>query len=186
MLSGICIRVGYKKKAIAAYERLMGIYERGYPVEDRQKVETIERLGSLYVDDQRYEQAIQIYTSLVKITSSSYAKFKLAIAYGLDGDYRQAIQLLEEVRNEKPEALVVYNKLAWAHALNGDDHLALSFYNQALAIDAFDLFSLFHLGQYYHIVGDRRRAKEYFQRLYNADMVGDYSVRARKITGDDR
>lgn len=186
MLGGICIRVGYKKKAIAAYERLMGIYERGYPVEDRQKIETIERLGSLYVDDQRYEQAIQIYTSLAKITSSPYAKFKLAIAYGLDGDYRQAIQLLEEVRNEKPEALVVYNKLAWAHALNGDDHLALSFYNQALAIDAFDLFSLFHLGQYYHIIGDRRRSNEYFQRLYNADKVGDYSARARKITGDDR
>ena len=81
MLGGICIRVGYKKKAIAAYERLMEIYERGYPVEDRQKIETIERLGSLYVDDQRYEQAIQIYTSLVKITSSSYAKFKLEIAY---------------------------------------------------------------------------------------------------------
>ena len=186
MLGGICIRVGYKKKAIAAYERLISIYERGYPVEDRQKIETIERLGSLYVDDQRYEQAIQIYTSLVKITSSSYAKFKLAIAYGLDGDYRQAIQLLEEVRNEKPEALVVYNKLAWAHALNGDDHLALSFYNQALAIDAFDLFSLFHLGQYYHIIGDRRRSNEYFQRLYNADKVGDYSARAKKITGDDK
>jgi hypothetical protein len=28
-----------------------------------------------------------------------------------------------------------------SYALRGDDRLALSFYNQALAVDAFDLFS---------------------------------------------
>jgi serine/threonine protein kinase len=185
MLGGICIRVGYKRKAITAYERLMVIYERGYPVENRQKIEVIERLGSLYLDEQFYEKAIEIYRSLVKINSSSYSKFKLSIAYGLDGEYRQAIQLLEEVRQEKPDVLVVYNKLAWAHALNGDDQLALSFHNQALAIDAFDLFSLFHLGQYYHIIGDRRRSSEYFQRLFTADKIGDYSAKAKKLTGED-
>lgn len=50
---------------------------------------------SYTLDDQRYEPAVQIYTSQVKIPSSSYAKFKLAITYGLDGDYRLSIQLLE-------------------------------------------------------------------------------------------
>ena len=158
--------------------------KRGYPVEDRQRTEVIERLGSLYIDEQCYQKAIKIYTSLVKISSSSYSKFKLAIAYGLDGNYRQSIQLLEEVRGEKPEATVVYNKLAWAHTLNGDDHLALSFYNQALAMDAFDLFSLFHLGEYYHIIGDRRRSNEYFQRLFGVDKIGDYSAKAKRLTGE--
>ena len=81
--------------------------------------------------------------------------------------------------------MVVYNKLAWAHTLNGDDNLALSFYNQALAIDAFDLFSLYHLGQYYYIIGDQRRANDYFKRLYEADRIGEYTKKVHKLIGGD-
>ncbi len=47
------------------------------------------------------------------------------------------------------------------------------------AINAFDLFSLFHLGQYYHIIGDFAGQMN-IQRLYNADKVGDYSARVKK------
>ena len=46
---------------------------------------------------------------------------------------------------KRPDAVVIYSKLGWAHALNGNDRLALSFYNQALALEAFDVFSLFDL-----------------------------------------
>lgn len=111
-----------------------------------------------------------------------YSRFRLAVAVGLDGDYGRAIQLLETVRAERPDAVVVYSKLAWAHALNGNDRLALSFYNQALALDAFDLFSLFELGKYYFMVGDRRRAREYFERVMEADKQGFYTDRVREFT----
>ena len=90
--------------------------------------------------------------------------------------------MLETVRAERPNAVVVYSKLGWAHALNGNDRLALSFYNQALALDAFDLFSLFELGKYYFMVGDRRRAREYCERVIDADKQGFYSDRVRELT----
>jgi len=51
----------------------------------------------------------------------------------------------------------VYSKLGWAHALDGNVRQELSFYHQALALDAYDLFGLIELGKYYFMMGDRRR-----------------------------
>ena len=39
MLGGICMRLGYHRKAAEAYERLLATYERGYPVEPSQSCE---------------------------------------------------------------------------------------------------------------------------------------------------
>lgn len=181
MLGGICLRLGYYQKAINAYEKLLATYNRGYPVELHQKREVIERLGQLYIQKREYNKAIDIYKELVALWNTPYSRFRFAIAVGLDGDYPRAIELLEEVRDKRSDAVIVYSKLGWAHALNGDDRLALSFYNQALAMDAFDLFSLFQLGQYYHMIGDKRRSKEYFQRVLEADRSGDYAVKVREL-----
>jgi len=184
MLGGICLRLGYHRKATDAYERLLATYERGYPVEVHQRREVLERLGQLHIQLQNYAKAVVVYETLVDLVDRPYSHFRLAIAAGLDGDYDRAIELLERVRRDRPDAVVVYSKLAWSHALNGNDRLALSFYNQALALDAYDLFSLFHLGQYYHMVGDRRRSAEYFKRVIDADREGAYTAKVHELLGD--
>jgi tetratricopeptide (TPR) repeat protein len=182
MLGGICLRLGYHRKAAEAYEQLLAAYDRGYPVEIHQRHEIFERLGQLYINLQRYGEAVAIYERLVGALDRPYSRFRLAVAAGLDGDYARAIHLLESVRAERPDAVVVYSKLGWAHALDGNDRLALSFYNQALALDAYDMFSLFELGKYYYMVGDRGRAREYFQRVLDDDKQGDYAERVRELT----
>ena len=182
MLGGICLRLGYQRKAAEAYEQLLATFDRGYPVESLQRREVLERLGQLYIGLQRYGEAVDVYERLVHAVDRAYSRFRLAVATGLDGDYKRAIQLLESVRAEKPDVVVVYSKLGWAHALDGNDRLALSFYNQALVLDAYDLFSLFELGKYYYMVGDRRRARGYFQRVLDTDNQGNYAERVRELT----
>ena len=182
MLGGICVRLGYHRKAAEAYEQLLAAFDRGYPVEGNRRGEVLERLGELYINLQRYGDAVAIYERLVDAVDRTYSRFRLAVAVGLDGDYVRAIQLLESVRAERPDAVVIYSKLGWAHALNGNDRLALSFYNQALALEAFDVFSLFELGKYYFMVGDRRRAGEYFDRAIDADKQGKYAERIHELT----
>jgi len=183
MLGGVCLRLGYQRKAAEAYEQLLATFERGYPVEDQQRREVLERLGQLYVGLQRYAEAVAIYERLLEHLDRPYTRFRLAVAVGLDGNYKRSIQLLESVRADRPDAVVVYSKLGWAHALDGNDRQALSFYNQALALDAFDLFSLFELGKYYFMMGDRRRAREFFQRVVDGDKQGSYAERVREIAG---
>lgn len=184
MLGGICVRLGYHHKATEAYERLLAAYDRGYPVEMHQRREVLERLGQLHVVEQQYGRAVEVYEELVRVLDRPFSRFRLAVALGLDGQFVRAISLLEDVRKARPDAVVVYSKLGWAHALNGDDRLALSFYNQALALDAFDLFSLYQMGQYFHMVGDRRRSAEYFRRVVDADRDGTYAAKVRELLGD--
>ena len=184
MLGGICLRLGYYQRAAEAYEGLLSTYDRGYPVDVDQRREVLERLGQLYVQQQQYGKAVHVYEELGRICERPHARFRLAIACGLDGDYPRSIALLEIVRRERPDAVVVYSKLGWAHSLNGGDRLALSYYNQALALDANDLFSLFQLGQYYYMVGDRRRSAEYFKRVVQSDRDGSYVLRVKALVGE--
>ncbi len=181
MLGGICMRLGYFQKAGDAYEQVLAAYTRGYPAERQQCEEVLDRLGEIYTLQQKYDKALRFYEQRSQLSGSPLALFRTAIAAGLSGHYDQAIQLLERVRKARPEAVVVYSKLGWAHALNGDDRLAISYYNQALAMDGHDGFSLYQLGQYYFLLGDRRRANEYFSRLAAVDFESSYSERVRKL-----
>jgi len=184
MLGGICLRLGYHQRAAEAYESLLSTYDRGYPVDVEQRREVLERLGQLYVQQQQYGRAVRVYEELGRICNRPHARFRLAIAYGLDGNYPRSIALLEIVQKERPDAVVVYTKLGWAHSLNGSDRLALSYYNQALALDGNDLFSLFQLGQYYYVVGDRRRSAEYFKRVIQGDRDGSYAKLIKELIGE--
>ena len=185
LLGGIYLRMGYLNKAVETYERVLAAYERDFPATDAQLRGVLERLGQLYTQTQRYRQAVRSYERLLTVTDNpTYACFRLAVALGLDADYRRAIQLLEEVRRERPDAVVVYSKLGWAYMLEGDIRQALSYYNQALVLDAGDLFSLFQLGRYHWIVGKRAQARGYFERLRQHDRGGVYAQRVGEILGE--
>lgn len=184
MLGGICLRLGYRRKALDVYVRLLAAYDGGFPTEPQERQEVLARVAELYTELQRYQEAIMAYEELLRSSQGKvYWRFRLAITFGLNGEYDRAIELLEEVRREKPGAAIVHAKLGWAHALNGNDSLALSFYNQALVYDAFEVFSLFRLGEYYYTVGDRRRAGEYFRRVLECDREGSYASAVKKYLG---
>jgi len=182
LLGSIYLRMDYPSKALEIYEQVLAAYEREFPATDTQIRDVLERLGQLYTQTQHYRQAVQTYERLLGVTDKPvYAEFQLAVALGLDADYRRAIQLLEEVRRERPDAVVVYSKLGWAHMLEGDTRQALSYYNQALVLDKGDLFSLFELGKYYWIMGKRSQARGYFERVLQHDRTGKYKERVGRI-----
>lgn len=175
MLAAICLRSQYLEKAKTTFQTLLEKYDRGYPVEKDQRLYVLRKLGDLYIHTHDYTAAIQAWRRLVnEADNKPLAKFKLAVAFGLDGQYKLSIQLLEEVKESFPDSVVVYSKLGWAYALAGNYRQAISYYNQALVIDPADLFSLFELGKYYWITGDKPRAYKYFQRIEKFDRVGKY------------
>jgi tetratricopeptide (TPR) repeat protein len=186
LLGAIYVRMGYPHKALETYEKVLAAYQRDFPATSTQMRELLERLGELYIQTQHYRQAVQAYEQLLTVTTNlTYAKFRLAVALGLDADYRKAIRLLEEVRQERPDAVVVYTKLGWAHELIGDTRQAMSYYNQALVLDPADLFSLYALGKYHWIMGQRLRARSYLDRVRQQDSRGEYTERLQEILGPD-
>jgi len=184
MLAAIYLRSHYYSQAKDAFNRLLEKYDHGYPVEPEQLAYVLQKLGELYIKMQEYEAAIQTWKRFFSVTEhKTLAKFKLSIAYGLDGAYKKSIDLLEEVRDEAPGSIVVYSKLGWAYALAGDFQQAISYYNQALVIDPSDLFSLFELGKYYRIRSDHRRALKYFKKIEKYDRSGEYTNKVNALYG---
>lgn len=182
MLAAVCLRSNYLEKAKKAFQQLLEIYDRGYPVEKEQRLYVLRKLGDLYIKTNNYGEAIQILERIISETNeNSVDKFKLAIAYGLDGQYKKAIKLLEEVKESHQDSVVVYDKLGWAYALAGNYRQAISYYNQALVIDPTDLFSLFELGKYYWILGDKQKANKYFERIQRYDRTGEYLERIKML-----
>jgi tetratricopeptide (TPR) repeat protein len=185
LLGSIYVRMAYPIRAMETYERVLAAYDNDFPATPSQIQDVLERLGRLYIQTKRYQRAVKTYERLLTITDHpTYIRFKLAMACGLDADYRRAIKLLEKVRQDRPDAAIVYSKLGWACMLDGDTRQALSYYNQALLIDDADLLSLFELGRYYWIIGDRSRARGYFERVRVHDRQGDYQARVRQILGE--
>jgi serine/threonine protein kinase len=82
MLGGICLRLGYHQRATEAFESLLSAYDLGYPVEQDQRREVLERLGQLYTLQQQYDKAVQVYEQLVRAFDRPYARFRLATAAG--------------------------------------------------------------------------------------------------------
>ena len=182
LLGAIYVRMGYPHKALETYEKVLASYQRDVPVSDRQMRDVLERLGDLYIKTQRYREAVRTYQQLLPVSDNiTYAKFRLAVAYGLDADYRKAIQMFEEVRRERPDAAVVYSKLGWAYRLEGNFRQAISYFNQALLIDPGDLLSLYELGEYHWIIGDRSTARRYFERVRQNDAKGQYAERVQQL-----
>jgi serine/threonine protein kinase len=183
MLAAICMRSHYLEKAKLAFQTLLEKYDRGYPVEKEQRIYVLRKLGDLYIRTHNYTAAIQVWRRLVdEADNKPLAKFKLAVAYGLDGQYKSSIELLEEVKESYPDSVIVYNKLGWAYALAGNYRQAISYYNQALVIDPADLFSLFELGKYYWITGDKPRANKYFVRIEKYDRTGEYKEKVGTLS----
>jgi eukaryotic-like serine/threonine-protein kinase len=182
LLGGICLHLGYHHKALNVYQKLLATYDQGYPVGLEQLKDVLERLGNLFLTTQHYEPAIDVYERLVDLTQRNpYYVFKLAIVSGMNGNYKHAIELLEEVQQVRTDSVAVYSKLGWAYMAEGNVRQALSFYNQALILDSADLFSLYELGRYYLITGDRQRARMYFERLQINDKVGEYNQKVLRL-----
>ena len=186
MLAAICLRSQYLEKAKTVFQTLLETYDRGYPVEKDQRLYVLMKLGDLYIRTHDYTAAIQSWQKLVNESDNKpLAKFKLAVALGLDGKYKKSIQLLEEVKENYPDSVIVYNKLGWAYALAGNYRQAISYYNQALVIDSADLFSLFELGKYYWITGDKPRAIKYFVRIEKYDRTGEYREKVGNLNNEN-
>jgi len=103
------------EKAKKTFNRLLGKYDSGYPAETDQLSYVICKLAELHIQTNEYEVAVLMWRQFYDIAADkTLATFKLAIAYGLNGQYKKAICLLDEVRTERPGAVSIYSKLGWA------------------------------------------------------------------------
>lgn len=182
MLAALYLRADYHEKAKETFNKLLVKYDNGYPVEREHLSYILKKLGDMNIETKDFESAIKVLKKLEENTNDKeMAKFKLAIAYGLNAEYKKSIKLLEEIYKEIPDSVLVCRKLGWAYRLSGNDRQSISYYNQALAIESSDLASLYGLGEYYFYTGDHKKANKYFEKINKYDINNIYSKKLSNL-----
>jgi tetratricopeptide (TPR) repeat protein len=158
-------RLGRNRLARQTYERALAWQAaHGVPVSDRRQA--MERLGEILVAEKDYEAAVQTYHTLHEsFPADSWLALRYGIALGLAGRQRDAIVLLEVVRQARPRSALVHATMGFAFLQLRDNEQAEQYFNEALMLDEFQPTALYHLALLRGIDGRMDRARLYYQRL---------------------
>lgn len=88
------------------------------------------------------------------------------------GDYRTAIDLLEQVVASEPDNADAYNELAFSHRKLGEVAPALRYYERALSLDPEHRGAHEYLGELYLQLDDLAKARAHLARLDDLCWLG--------------
>jgi serine/threonine-protein kinase len=96
---------------------------------------------------------------------ASHLVADLATIYGIEGQYDEAIRLLQQTLEIDPKSMYVQLKLAWAYDLKGNYEDAIATYNRVIDQIGRDPYTLAYLGRAYAMSGHRVEAQRIVREL---------------------
>ncbi len=145
------------------------VYRRGFNA-------AIPGLLPLVLGDQwwnlgEHETALALYETSVAAGNPELpqARWKLAHAYLSRGHTSRALELLAPLEAAFPSQYEVVAGLGLVYSRTSEDAKAVAYLERALALRPPDTVLLNSLGESYRKLGNREKAKEYFQRSLDLD-----------------
>ena len=168
----------YKAGDIAS---ALGTLQRGsYELEDNLAIAHL--LARVYIDDQRYEDAIVELERVLDGEPENYdAYYDLGHVYFELGDYEGAISNFENVLEYKEDSELLFYSLAQAYEANNEIDKAISNYLKAIAVN--DKFTLAYkkVGILFMARGDYEDAIEYFENYTEFDIPEGEKASVNKL-----
>jgi len=161
------------KKALSAhskgdYKKALELYEEAYS-KGMDQPRLLRAYSILLIRTNRFDQALEVIKKMEKtpgLTDKDKVDMHMnyAIILWKKGYLERAIKILEdELRHTRNGTL--YSVLGYLKIEAGDSLEAVRFNEEALDYDDADPVFLDNMGQtYYRLVGDKKKAKEYFER----------------------
>ena len=160
-------------KALAAhgkneYEKAMQLYDEAYE-KGMDKPRLLRGYSVLLIRTGHFDRALEVLKKIEKLPGLTAAeKTDLHVNYAIilwqKGHLEHAMEILEDefkhLKNGTMYSIIGYLKIE-----QGDAEAALAFNQEALEYDDADPVYLDNMGQtYYRLVGDKEKAKPYFDR----------------------
>lgn len=125
---------GQTSKAIDYYKKSIALSDKAeFKSLNPYMYESIYRLGSIYIEQKKYKEAVAILEKGVAINQiDSDMKYKLGEAYLLSGKPDEAVTQLEDALKFVPDFPEAYYMLGQAYAKKGNKDLAKQAYENAL------------------------------------------------------
>lgn len=159
----------------------IGTLQRGsYELEDNLVIAHL--LARVYIDDQRYEDAIVELERVLDGQPENYEAFyDLGHVYFELGDYDSAISCFENVIEKKEDSELLYYALAQAYEGNNEIDKAISNYLKAVTVN--DQFAIAYkkVGILFMARNDFEDAVEYFEDYMNFDLPDEEKESISKL-----
>lgn len=174
-------RAGRIDAARAVYQRVRAHLQREGCREEEMR-DAVEGLAELDVQLKRYESAVKNYAWLTeRWPDKIWYAFRYGVALGLAGDFENSIKVLQKVSYIRPDSATVRAKIGFAYLQLRDVEQATQYFNEALMLDEYEPYALFHLARVKAIQGRQDQAKVYMERLERVEGATDLAVELARV-----
>jgi tetratricopeptide (TPR) repeat protein len=152
---------------------------------DEELRDTREGLAELDVRLKNYEDAATGFTWLAeRWPDNVWYRYRQGVSLGLVGRCKDSIEVLRRVQEELPRSAAVCAKIGFAYLQLRDAEQAAQYFNEALMLDAYEPFALFHMARLRWVQGYAERARGYMQRLREVDGAADLAEELACLLGE--
>jgi tetratricopeptide (TPR) repeat protein len=122
-------------------------------------------LGMGYKELQDYKSAIVCFENAMKYTARETAPYYVAsgAAYGEDGQYERAFELLNKAIQLDPASGDAYNNIGLFYSRAGNHAMSIQMLNRAIQLSPKDDSPPYNIGNTYVALGDAQTAIEYYK-----------------------
>ena len=152
---------------------------------DNELRDPVEGLAELDVKLKRYEDAVEGFAWLTERWADQvWYRYRYGVSLGLAGRCRESIEVLRRVQEELPRNAAVCAKIGFAYLQLRDTEQSSQFFNEALMLDAYEPFALYHLARLRAVQGYPEKARGYLQRFRDVDGAADLAAELARLFGE--
>lgn len=130
-----------------------------------------ELKAACYEDVGLYDQALNVYLSLLSENNQMRVNSLIATCYREMGKYTEAIEYYSKALKYSNDWAFPYYGIGWSYELNGDDDNALKYYNEGLSVDQSYAYLFLMRGEMYQKKGQNDLAKQDFSTVLLLDKT---------------
>lgn len=132
-------------------------------------------LGMGYKELQDYKSAIFCFENARKYTVGEKAQYYVAsgVAYGEDGQYERAFELLTKAIQLDSTSSDAYNDIGLFYSRAGNQTMSLQMLNKAMQLNPKDDTPRYNIGNTYLALGDLKMAIEYYKQAIALNPVSE-------------
>jgi tetratricopeptide (TPR) repeat protein len=132
-------------------------------------------LGIGYKELGDFKSAIICFENAMKHTGEERADYYVAsgVAYGEDGQYQRALELLGKAIRLDSTSSAAYNNIGLFYSRAGNQTMSIQMLNRAIELDPKDDNPRYNMGNSYHALGDFTMAIEYYKQAIALNPVSE-------------
>lgn len=161
-----CLGLAYSQKGLSEKALAKLRLVKALSKDNKLKALVHNAIGNIYVNEQKYEEALNEFSSAVEEDPQFYSGYfnMGAVLYNMHR-FKEAGNAFEQAKGITPEDWEICYYLGKTYAMLGNLEKSLESFKMAYVLNPTETKVLFELGVIYDLLGDKKNASVYYNRV---------------------